>query len=252
MTTFLDQIAIVTGASSGIGRAIAQSLAAEGAIVWLLGRRLDALETVAREIRAAGGKAFPYGIDLLDDAAIARLRSMIEEQFGHVNLLIHCAGAFTMAPMKKAAIAELDDLYRTNVRAPYVLTQAFLPLLVPYSSQVVFINSTAGLTAQAGTGQYAATKFALKAIADSLRAEVNSEGIRVLSVFPGRTATPMQETIFAMEGRTYHPEILLQPEEVADVVINSLKLPTRAEVTDINIRGTINMSANRFAVSKSA
>jgi NADP-dependent 3-hydroxy acid dehydrogenase YdfG len=84
--------------------------------------------------------------------------------------------------------------------------------------------------------QYAATKHALKAIADSLREEVNAEGLRVLSVYPGRTASPMQAAVHEMEGRAYHPERLMQPEDVAAVVINALSLPRSAEVTDIYIR----------------
>jgi NADP-dependent 3-hydroxy acid dehydrogenase YdfG len=85
-------------------------------------------------------------------------------------------------------------------------------------------------------GQYAASKHALKAIADSLRDEVNTEGIRVLSVYPGRTASPLQAAVHQMEGRTYHPERLMQPEDVALAVINALGLPRSAEVTDIHIR----------------
>lgn len=242
MNAFINQVACVTGAGSGIGKAIAQALAANGATVCLLGRRLAVLETVADEIQTAGGTAHPYDIDLTDDRAVFNLKTALKDRFGQVNLLVHSAGIHAMAPMKTAEIDDLDRQYRTNVRAPYLLTQTLLPLLVPHESQIVFINSTAGLSSKAGIGQYAASKFALKAIADSLRAEVNADGIRVLSVFPGRTATPMQASIFAMEGRVYDPQALLQPEAVADVVLSSLKLPRNAEVTDINIRGTQNMS----------
>jgi NADP-dependent 3-hydroxy acid dehydrogenase YdfG len=102
--------------------------------------------------------------------------------------------------------------------------------------QIVFINSSVGLKAVGGVSQFAATQHSLKAIADSLRDEVNPDGIRVLNVFPGRTATPRQESIFQREGRTYHPELLLQPEDIAAVVVNSLTLPRTAEVTEISIR----------------
>lgn len=102
--------------------------------------------------------------------------------------------------------------------------------------QIVFINSSAGLNARADVGQYAATKHALKAIADSLREEVNADGVRVLSMFLGRTATPMQDAVHKMEGKEYHPECLIQPEDVAAVVVNALSLPRTAEVTDIHIR----------------
>ena len=102
--------------------------------------------------------------------------------------------------------------------------------------QIVFINSSLGLASKAEAGQYAAAKHALKALADSLRDEVNADAVRVLSVFPGRTATPMQAALYAKEGKAYHPEVLLQPEDVAAVVINALTLPRTAEVTEIRIR----------------
>jgi NADP-dependent 3-hydroxy acid dehydrogenase YdfG len=111
-----------------------------------------------------------------------------------------------------------------------------LPMMKPHDGQIVFINSSVGLKAKAGVSQYAATKHALRAIADSLREEVNVNGIRVLSVFPGRTDTPMQKTVQRMEERSYQPERFMQPEDVAAVVINALVLPRSAEVTDIHIR----------------
>ena len=109
-------------------------------------------------------------------------------------------------------------------------------MLKARQGQIVFINSSVGLGAKANVGQYAATKHALKAIADSLREEVNGDGVRVLSVFVGRTATRMQEAIHGMEGRAYRPERLMRPEDVATVVINVLSLPRSAEVTDIVMR----------------
>jgi NADP-dependent 3-hydroxy acid dehydrogenase YdfG len=117
-----------------------------------------------------------------------------------------------------------------------MLTQALLPLLRVRQGQIAFINSTVGLSAAPNVGQYAATKHALRALANSLREEVNADGMRVLSVFLGRTATPMQAGIHEMEGRAYHPERLIQPEDVAAVVIHTLSLPRSAEVTDIRIR----------------
>ncbi|MEI9953258.1 MAG: SDR family NAD(P)-dependent oxidoreductase [Pseudomonadota bacterium] len=98
------------------------------------------------------------------------------------------------------------------------------------------MNSSVGLAASATLGPYAATQHALKALADALRAEVNAAGVRVLSVYPGRTATALMLARFSMEGRAYRPELLLQPEDVANVVISSLALPRTAEVTNINIR----------------
>lgn len=104
----------------------------------------------------------------------------------------------------------------------------------------VFINSSGGLRAKRPeVGHYGATKHALKVIADSLRGELNSKGIRVLSVYLWRTATPMQQALYRKEGRVYRPETLLQPEDVASTVVQALMLPSTAEVTDISIRPMI-------------
>ena len=100
----------------------------------------------------------------------------------------------------------------------------------------MFVNSSAGLHASAGWGAYSANKHALKAAVDALRQEVNSEGIRVLSIFPGRTDTPMQRKILAMEQRTPPYGSLMRPEDVASMVVAALKLPATAEVTDIVMR----------------
>jgi NADP-dependent 3-hydroxy acid dehydrogenase YdfG len=102
--------------------------------------------------------------------------------------------------------------------------------------QIVFINSSSGRHAKANAGHYGATKHALKGFADSLREEVNASGVRVLSLFLGRTATPMQAAIHEFEGRSYRPDALIQPEDVAFVVAASLSLARNAEITDISMR----------------
>jgi len=174
--------------------------------------------------------------DLGVDADIQRLVQEISRYFGRVDILIHSAGAYRMGSMESLPVADVDLLYRTNVRGPYALTQALLPMLKKSRGQIVFINSTAGLSASANWGAYSAAKAALKMLADSLRAEINADGVRVLSVFPGRTAGPMQEWIHQAEKKVYRPERLLQPEEVATAVLNVLALPRTAEVTDLIIR----------------
>ena len=116
------------------------------------------------------------------------------------------------------------------------MTQLFLPSLSQRQGQIVFINSTAGLAAAAGVSQYSATKHALKALADSFREELNELGVRVLSVYLGRTATPMQAKLCAEEGLKYRPERLIQPSQVAESVVGALALGKEAEVMDIRIR----------------
>lgn len=236
MSSLKNQIAVVTGAGSGIGKAIALSLAREGVKVCAVGRNLGKLQAVADCAKQFSGNISMYPADLEIDQEINTLVTSIQEELGGINILIHSAGMITINRFDQAVIADFDRQYRVNVRAPYLLTQAFLPALKTRCGQIVFINSSAGLTAKAGVSQYAATKHALKAIADSLREEVNPDGVRVLSVYPGRTASPMQEALQSIENRVYQPERLMQPEDVASVVINSLNLPRTAEITDINIR----------------
>lgn len=233
---FANQIAVVTGASSGIGRAIALSLATQGATLFIVGRKSETLKGVAELVPATAARVLCYRADVTLDEDIRCLKDCLQRDVGAIDLLVHSAGVISHGSVKAAAVEDFDRQYRTNVRAPYALTQALLPLFRPRGGQIVFVNSSAGLNARANVGQYAATKHALKAIADSLREEVNPQGLRILSVYLGRTATPMQAAVHKMEGREYHPEHLMQPEDVAAVVVNALSLPLTAEVTDINIR----------------
>lgn len=229
------QVAVITGASSGVGRAIAIALAREGVSLALVGRDLSKLGNVADE--AAGlGLIRCFEADLTDDGSLDMFVRLVREEFGRVDILVHSAGVFAMGRMDTAPIEEFDWQFRCNVRAPYALTQQFLPDLVGGEGQVVFINSTAGLSAGAGVAQYAATKHALKAVADSLRQEVNPKGVRVLSLYLGRTATPMQEEICRKEGRTYDPACFIQPSDVAATLVHTLSLPRSADIIDLTIR----------------
>jgi len=230
------RVAVVTGAGGGVGRAIALALAREGVELCLVGRDPIKLAETGAAARAFS-PVTEFQLDLTVEEALQPLVQYLEGGVGRLDVLIHCAGVVQHDPMERARIADLDLQYATNVRAPYIVTQRLLPLLMATRGQIVFINSSAGLTARRPeVGQYAATKHALRAIADSLREELNPKGIRVLSVYLGRTATPMQEAVCRKEGKAYHPEALLQPEAVASVVVQALTLPFTAEVTDISMR----------------
>lgn len=230
------RVAVVTGASSGVGRAIALALARQGAELCAVGRNSNALaETVAAARQFSPATTFP--LDLTVEENLEALLRHLEEKAGKVDILVHSAGVIHQDLMERARIEDLDLQYATNVRAPYLVSQRLLPFLARARGQIVFINSSVGLAVKRPeVGQYAATKHALKAIADSLREEVNPKGIRVLTLYLGRTATPMQQALFQQDGREYHPETLLQPEDVASVVVHALMLPSTAEVTDISIR----------------
>ena len=223
---------LITGAGSGIGRAIALDLAAAGADVTAVGRRRSALEGTTE--RAQGGRITIHPADLTVDEHLDELAGTFLA--AGLDVLVHSAGAYAQGPLEQAPVETLDLQYRINVRAAYLLTQALLPALKASQGQIVFINSTVGLAARANVAQYAATKHALKALADALRDEVNPAGVRVLSVYPGRTATDQQASIYELEGRAYAPETLLQPEDVAATVVGALTLPRTAELTDLRVR----------------
>jgi NADP-dependent 3-hydroxy acid dehydrogenase YdfG len=224
-----NQVAVVTGASSGIGKAIAQELGSQGATLCLLGRNAETLQIAAPRVTT-------FTIDLGDESQIREVAAKLRKDFGGVDILIHSAGVFVQDRVDPAVPADFDLQHRINTAAPSLLTQELLPALQGRHGQIVFINSSVARRSPAGVCQYTATKTALKAFADNLRDEVNSAGIRVLSVFPGRTATPMQAAIYRLEGKEYRPERLLQPEDIASVVAHTLCLPRTAEVTEIDIR----------------
>jgi NADP-dependent 3-hydroxy acid dehydrogenase YdfG len=172
--------------------------------------------------------------DLTKDEEVARLAREFGSVCGRVDVLVHCAGVIGHGKIEEAAVDTFDEQYKANVRAPYLLTQKLLPLLREGHGQVVFVNSS--VVARPGVAQFAATQHALRVMTDTLRQEVNGDRIRVLSVYPGRTATSRQAGLYAKEGRAYHPEVLLQPADIATMVMAALMLPRTAEVTDIHIR----------------
>ena len=200
-----------------------------------VGRRSGELQETARRSRGPG-QIEPCVADLTVDAQVKDLGATLLAEEDGVHALIHSAGTISRGRLQTARIHDLDRQYVANVRAPYLLTQTLLPALSASEGQIVFINSSAGLTARASWGQFAGTQYALRAIADSLREEVNERGIRVISVYPGRTATPRQAEIHSLESKHYAPERLIQPSDVASVVVESLNLPRSAELTEVKIR----------------
>lgn len=222
-------VAMVSGASGGIGGAIALGLARAGvARLVLLGRDPARLARLAVEVAEAGAMADAE----MPDLAAGGLPTLPDR----LDLLVHAAGVHARAPVEATEAAMADLLWTTNARAPLLLTRAALPALEEAGGMVVFVNSTQGLSAGPGAAAYAASKHGLRAIADSLRIEAGPRGVRVLSVFPGRTDTPMQRALLAQEGRAPDPARLLRPEDIAAMVVAAAALPRSAEVTEIALR----------------
>jgi NADP-dependent 3-hydroxy acid dehydrogenase YdfG len=174
---------------------------------------------------------------------------VVRARFGRVDILVHSAGDFTQGSISDTDADAIRALLETNAVAPYATTRALMPLLIASCGQVAIMNSSVVGARRGGIAGYAASKAALSAFADTLREEVNACGVRVLNVFIGRTATPMQERIHAIEGRAYDPNALLQPDDVAAMVIAALALPATAEVTEFHIRPMRKPSTDGLPVS---
>jgi NADP-dependent 3-hydroxy acid dehydrogenase YdfG len=224
-----EAVALVAGASGDIGRAIALGLLRAGVEVFALARSMARLSEPS--LRDFQEKCHHLIADLTDHDAIGRVSAEISLK-RRLDILVLSVGTYERSREPEVFARQIA----ANLLGPYALLQRLLPLLIAAKGQVVFINSSQAMRAAAGVGQYAATKHAMKAVADSLRDEVNADGVRVTSIFLGRTASERQRAIFAMEGRPYLPERLIQPADVAQAVLSLLALPRTAEVTDIMMR----------------
>lgn len=226
---------VVTGAGSGIGLALARRLADRG----------DDLVLVARdEGRAAElARSFPQAQVLVADLADpGTLNGLGRQVDGQVDTVLHVAGVVELAPVSRLRLADWEEQIAVNLTAPAVLTRELLPHLRESRGTVVFVNSSAGLSAGAEWSAYAASKFGLRALADSLRAEEVEHGVRVSTVYPSRTATPMQEKVHEQEGRTYDSSRWISVDTVVDTILHVIDLPADATIPDVTVRPVVPLS----------
>ena len=223
---------LVTGAGSGIGLALARRLAARGDELVLLARSPQRAE----EMRADLPDATYVLADLADPGTINGLGRQVD---GPLDSLVHVAGVVDLAPVSRLRLQQWEEQLAVNLTAPAVLTRELLPHLRRTRGTVVFVNSSAGLSAGAGWSAYAASKVGLRALADSLRAEEAEHGVRVSTVFPSRTATPMQEKVHEQEGRTYDASRWISPETVVDTILHVLDVTVDATIPEVTVRPVV-------------
>jgi 3-oxoacyl-[acyl-carrier protein] reductase len=186
------RIALVTGASQGIGRACALALAAAGATVALAARNEAKLAEVAAEIEAAGGKAAAFALDVASEESIKAGAKAILAQFGKVEILVNNAGITRDGLVMMMKRADWDDVLNTNLTGSFLLTQALVrPMIKNRWGRIINISSVVGRTGQAGQVNYSASKAGLIGMTRSLAREVASRGITVNAVAPGYIETPM-------------------------------------------------------------
>lgn len=220
-------LALVTGASRGIGAAVARTLSDTHDL--LVGARdADALHSLAEEIPGAR----PWTVDLTDHEAVAAAAAELDR----LDVVVHSAGLAELGSLSEATSDSWRRTFEVNLFAVTELTRLLLPALRAAQGHVVLVNSGAGLAAKPHWGSYAASKFALRAFADVLRAEEAGNGVRVTSIFPGRVATDMQRGVRAFEGGEFEPERYLRPESVAEPVVSAIRAPADAHQTEIVIR----------------
>lgn len=216
--------ALITGAGGGIGAAIAAALAPTHTLL-LAGRPSARLDAVASRL---GAPTFP--IDLTDEISIESSCEMIDE----LDVLVHNAGVCVPGRVAESDIDDWRATFEVNVFGAVSLTLALLPALRQAHGQVVFINSGAGKTVSAAMASYSASKFALRAFADSLR--LDEPGLRVTTIYPGRTDSDMQRDLVAYEGGEYDPSRFLKPETVATSVANVVNTAPDGHFHEVVIR----------------
>jgi NAD(P)-dependent dehydrogenase (short-subunit alcohol dehydrogenase family) len=230
------QLAVVTGASEGIGRAIASALAEKGAAVAVCARDAARIERVAGELRWKGSPTLGLACDVRDEAAVREFARHVMDELGTPTILVNNAGVGRFAPVAEMTTGDWRDVIDTNVTGMFLVTRAFLPaMLEDGGGAVVNIASLAGRNGFAGGAAYCASKHAVLGFSKSLMMEVRQRGMRVIAVCPGSVDTPFFDKQQAMNPNR---ETILAPEDVAQVVVSALELAPGAMLSEIDVRPT--------------
>lgn len=239
------KVAIITGASSGIGAATALRLASEGAVVSLAARRLDRLEELAREIEAKGGRALVVPTDVTDRDDVETLVQASIEELGPVDILVNNAGVMLLSPLDQLRIDDWVRMVDVNVKGVLYGIGAVLPgMLERGQGHIVNVGSVAGRRPFPAGTVYSATKFAVRALSAGLHLELSAKDkIRITDVQPGVVATELAEHIpdpatrdgFEERTANWRP---LEAEDVAEAILYALTAPERVNVNEILVRPT--------------
>jgi NADP-dependent 3-hydroxy acid dehydrogenase YdfG len=239
-----DRVALITGASSGIGEATALALAREGAKVAIAARRRDRLDALAVKLVALGAEPLVLVADLLEESEAQRIVADTEAHFGHLDILVNNAGVMYLEPVADADLKRWRQMLELNVMSLIVSTQAALASMRKrHDGHIVNISSTAGRTANPNAAAYSATKFGVVAFSEALRREVYKDNIRVSVIEPGVVETELRDHIGHADTKKAINDWAesmrqLQSEDVADVIAFCVTRPSHVNINEVLLRPT--------------
>jgi short-subunit dehydrogenase len=243
-----DKVVAITGASAGIGAAAARAFAAEGARVAISARSKDKIEALAAELRQGGAQVYAATMDVTSELEVTRYFEGLFAEWGYCDVLVNNAGVGMFAPIAELSVELFDRAMQVNVYGALRCTRAVLPVMRARSrGQIINISSSAGKRALPYMGGYCATKFALNALTESLRVEVASEGIDVILVCPGLTATDFKGNVIS--SRKEIPEMPAalggqSADEVAEAIVRASR--RRAREVVLTASGKALVAANQL------
>ena len=239
----MDRVAVVTGASSGIGAATARALAHEGYAVALAARREERINELADEISSAGGKALAIPTDVSDPESAAALIRTAKDELGSVDVLVNNAGVMLLGPILGADLEHWQRMVGVNVLGLMYCTHAALPIMQQRGhGHIVNVSSVAGRVARFGSGVYNATKWGVGAFSESLRQEGANYGVRVTIVEPGFVDTELQghnENPMVREAIEKNREQIgdvLKADDIANAIVYAVQQPEHVGINEVLVR----------------
>lgn len=238
-----DKVVVITGASSGLGEETARHLVGKGAKLVLAARRTERLQKLVNDIQAAGGKAIAVTTDVAKQTDVEHLIKQALDTFGRIDVMVNNAGYMAVSPLSNRRVAEWDRMIDINIKGVLYGIAAVLPSMqAQKSGHIINISSIAGLRVSVGATAYSATKFAVKAISEGLRAEVASDNIRVTTIYPGAIATELPQgttdpQVKALVEKLY-AEKEISADSIARAIAYAIEQPEDVSVNEITVRPT--------------
>jgi 3-oxoacyl-[acyl-carrier protein] reductase len=236
MTDLKNKNALITGAGKGIGKAIALALAKEGVNVILVARTQEEIDSVAAKVRSLRVKALAITADVADINSVNTAVEKALAEFGTIDILINNAGIAAFGKFLELEPTDWERIIQVNLMGTYYVTRAILPNMIErQTGDIINISSTAGLSGNALTSAYSASKFAVLGLTESLMQEVRKHNIRVTALTPSTVATDMAKELKLTDG---NPETVMQAEDMAELIIAQLKLNRRVFIKNSSIWST--------------